>query len=210
MGACGSTNNNKTKQTFRRNHTNGKDTNIALQGANLDSSVGELVQDEGQSPVFKYIKEANIKKLTEMIRNNELDVNAYCFGGNKTALHVAILKTNSPALVEFLLMNNAKVDAVEKETGNTPIFLAAFDLKVDILSILLQYRPNIGHQNYNKEDIFTFLKENMKPEKNARTVKRSQLTPEEEDNYRRIMDMLNDYKEKNQSIQDLDQDDQVR
>ena len=68
------------------------------------------------------------------------------------------MKSNNPAVLNYLFKSGAKVDAIESETGNNVLFLAAVDLKVDFVELILSRNPNIKHTNKLSQNITQFLK----------------------------------------------------
>ncbi len=114
--------------------------------------------------------------IEQMFDKKEIEANEYNFGTNKTILHEAVLVSDSPELINCILEHKASVDAREIETGNTALFLAGIDLKVDIVRTLLKFNPDIKILNNNGQDIFTCLKETLIEKKNKGYSKAADLT----------------------------------
>ena len=155
-----------------------------------------------EDPIIKYLKTGNTKLLQDMIDNGQINVDDYAFGGDKTVLHEAVQISDSPDVIDLLLKNKADVNAIEKETGNTALFLASLDLKVELVKVILKYRPHIQHTNFKGQDVFAFLNENLIEKKG---VKKTDLTKEQLDRLQDILEQLKSYKQKD-NVEDLDEE----
>ena len=170
----------------------------------IDSSMANLKHDT-ESPVKTYLSTGNHKMIQEMLNRKEILPNDFIFSsGDKTLLHEAVIVSESPQLIETILKNGADINAVEKQTGNSALFFAALDLKLDVVSVLLNFKPNINIKNEKGQTIFTFLSENLIERKGT---KKTELTAEQSDRLRAIIDMLKEYKIKSESIENLDDED---
>ena len=89
----------------------------------------------------------------------------------------------------MIMQKGADIDKGEYQTGNTPIFLSAVDLKVDFVRNLLKYRPSLEHKNHNKQDIFEFLNYQLFEKRQ----KGRKMTDDEKEKYEKINKMLKEY-----------------
>lgn len=202
MGACCTATNKHERRSSNRNST----PNIKVEEIPDDASI----VDEGKprhgsnNPVQQYLRSGNTRGVQELIDRKEIIVNDYIYGGSdKTILHEAVQISDSDMVIETILNNRADVNAVEKETGNTALILAALDLKVDIVKTILKFNPNIRIRNRKGQDIFVFLNDYLVEKKGT---KKTDLTPEQSEKLHKIIDMLKDYKNKSESIENLDED----
>ena len=126
-----------------------------LKEADLDSS--HQMDDEEEDETIQILRRGQKKELQKLIDNYEDDINEYTFGQNRTLLLEAVMKCSNPAVIDMIMEKGADIDKEEYETGNTAIFLAAVDLKVDFVRELLKHQPNLEHKNHANENIFEFL-----------------------------------------------------
>jgi ankyrin repeat protein len=73
------------------------------------------------------------------------EVNLLTLGGNRP-LHVAV-QANAPAIAEFLIANGAEVDLPGGPQRVTPLHLAAFHGKIDVLRVLLAHGARTDLKN---------------------------------------------------------------
>lgn len=184
MGACcTSDDKNKKRRTSNLNSIQMK----------VDEIPDEVSNDYGkrkktnEKPIIQYLKTGNARLIQDMIDKKEIDVNEYVFGGDKTVLHEAVQISDHAAVVDVILKNKADVNAVEKETGNTALFLAALDLKVEIVRTILNYNPDMTIKNNKNQDVIKCVNENLIEK---RGVKKADLTIEQVERLQAILDML--------------------
>jgi ankyrin repeat protein len=206
MGACCTSDESKHKKTMYRKSR----PDMKVEGAPEDASVD--FGRKGEKPINRYIRNGDVRIIQGMISNGEIDVNDYIFGSNKTILHEAVLSGNSADLVECVLDNKADINLPEKETGNTALFLAGLDLKVDMVKVLVKYRPDLKIKNNNNQDIFQCLKSTLvnKDNKNGGYYKKAEMTNEEHEKYRLILEILSEYKHKTENAEVLDESENRR
>jgi hypothetical protein len=159
MGCCASQN-KKRAHTYNKPNT----TKIVPIDKDLSNANQNLSQRE-PNLIELAIKNGDIEELNDMFNKKEVTVSTQ-LGMNISILHYTVLKVNHPEVVEFIIKKGANVDEVEQETGNTPLFFAAVDLKESIVRVLLKYNPNINHKNNSGEDIFKFLERSLELKKN--------------------------------------------
>lgn len=207
MGACQSSNANKSKKT------RAKLSNISkVQDADVESSfnhgyINQLNHKSNKNDLNflqTIISTNDIDKLQKLISNNELPLNDYIFS-NKTVLHFAVQRANT-STVELLLLNGSNVDKPELETGNTALFLAALDLNLEMVVCLLKFNPNIGVVNKSNQNVINLLENTFvagisdsNREVTTHFVKKSALTVEEKNKLDSIFSLLNNasYKQTN-------------
>ena len=162
MGACESSNADGKRKARARGEgltSNGNRRTATkmprLKEADLDSS--HQMDDEEEDETIQILRRGQKKELQKLIDNYEEDINEYTFGQNRTLLLEAVMKCSNPAVIDMIMEKGADIDKEEYETGNTAIFLAAVDLKVDFVRELLKHQPNLEHKNHANENIFEFL-----------------------------------------------------
>ena len=160
MGACESSNADGNRKARTRGQGNNKNKRTAtkmpkLKTADLDDS--QQFDEQEIDKREEILRRGNKKELQKMIDNYDADINEYTFGQNKTLLLEACIVCPNPAVVDMIMEKGADIDKEEYETGNTAIFLAAVDLKVDFVRELLKHQPNLEHKNHANENIFEFL-----------------------------------------------------
>jgi len=153
----------------------------------LDSS-HQLEKEELDQRV-EILRRGVKKELQKMIDNYDDDIDEYTFGSNKTLLLEAVICCPNPAVIDMIMQKGADIDKGEYQTGNTPIFLSAVDLKVDFVRNLLKYRPSLEHKNHNKQDIFEFLNYQLFEKRQ----KGRKMTDDEKEKYEKINKMLKEY-----------------
>ena len=201
MGACCSTTNKKSEKRFRTSPTGIKVDEIPDERSILEDGKPNPAREK---PIHLALRTGNTRMVQDLIDRGEVKVNDYIFGGSdKTLLHEAVQTSDSWEVVETVLNNNADVNAVEKETGNTALIFAALDLKVEIVRSILKFHPNIKIKNRKGQDIFVFLNEYLIEKKGS---KRTDLTQDQSSKLQSIIEMLKEYKMKSESIENLDED----
>jgi ankyrin repeat protein len=200
MGACCTTTDKKERRTSNRNSTPNMKVDEIPDEASFVGNEGK----RNEKPIIKYIVTGDTQKIQELIDKNEIQVDEYIFGGSdKTILHEAVQVSQSPEVVDLLLNNRADVNAIEKETGNTALILAALDLKVDIVKVILKHKPNIKIKNRKGQDVFVVIQEYLIEKKGT---KKTDLTPEQNEKLSKIIEFLKEYKVKVESVENLDDD----
>lgn len=172
----------------------------SLNNMKINGEAGEA-GDNYNEILVKKLDAGDIKFLNSEIENGQLKVNEYRHGGNMGLLHLAVQRSKHPEVLETILQKGANVNLVETETGNTVLYIACLDLKVDFVKIILRYNPNIGHVNKKGEDIFVMMKNFFKEKTGAR---KSDMNEQEEEKYDAIMRMLEEYKQRNTNVEVMD------
>ena len=133
------------------------------------------------------LRRGNKKELQIMANNYPDDINEYSFGNNRTFLLEACIVCPNHCIIDMIMEKGADIDKEECNTGNTPIFLSALDLKVSFVRELLKYHPDLQHRNHANQDIFQFL--NNKLIEQRKNIGRD-LTYDEREKYEQIINML--------------------
>ena len=152
MGACCSTPNNKNK------HSRVTDQKQKCELDKADPNASQQIETNEINKREKILRRGLAHELETLVNNFDEDINSYVFGQNKTLLLEACIVCPNPDIIDFIMNKGANVDCEEYQTGNTPIFLCALDLKVDFVKKLLKYNPNLLHKNHSQQNIFDFLK----------------------------------------------------
>ncbi len=204
MGACCSSTNKSDRRQTKSNKSNQNKLKVE-EIPDERSFVDDKNANSKEKPIQMFLKTGNTRALQEMIDRKEINVDEYIFGGSdKTLLHEAVQTSDSWQIVETILNNRADVNAVEKETGNTALILAALDLKVDIVKSIIKFNPNISIKNRKNQDIFQFLNDYLIEKKG---IKKTDLTSEQKEKLQKIIELLNDYKLRAESVEQLDDED---
>ena len=200
MGAC-CTATSKHDKRSRKSNSSGVKVEEIPDERSIDDAQPAFTKEK---PIQIYLTSGNTRQIQELIDRNEISVHDYIFGGSdKTILHEAVQTSENFQVIETILNNKADVNAVEKETGNTALILAALDLKVDIVKSILKYNPNIRIKNRKGQDIFEFLNDYLIEKKGT---KKTDLTAEQRGKLQTIIELLNEYKIRNENIEDLDEE----
>ena len=184
MGVCCGNNNNK-KIRSRNNSTK---KNNKLKKADTNSSNNLKVTDINEKELI--LKRGIIHEIKDLINNLEDNINDYIFGQNKTLLIEACIVCPNCDVIDLIMEKGANIDCEEYQTGNTPIFFCALDLKVDFVQKLLKYHPNIYHKNHSQQNIFEFLKFQLFDQR--KSINR-EMTKIEKEKYEQIDNMLKKY-----------------
>jgi ankyrin repeat protein len=160
MGPCCSA---VPKHHQSEHNKNYKERKFNVQEANPENSMADdkpKIGNSGRNPSEHYIRTGDVLSLQKLIDNGDLLVNELTFdGGSKTALHVAVQNPHK-SVVELLLNNGSNVNIPELNTGNSAIFMAAIDFKVDYVDLLLiSSSINLTLRNNNNKDILEFLED---------------------------------------------------
>ena len=197
MGACESANSDGKQKARKRGEGLQKNKRTAtkmpkIAKSDLDSSH----QMDGEEEIDKRVEilqRGQKRELQRMIDCFSEDINDYAFGTNKTLLLEAVINCPNPAVIDMIMEKGADIDKEEYQTGNTAIFLAAVDLKVDFVRNLLKYQPNLQHRNHNNQDIFEYL--DFQLFKQRPKIGREMIQDEKE-KYNEIINILQEYAEK--------------
>ena len=182
MGACCSTAQNTNKQHSRSTHQKQKkELNKADPNASQQLEINEINERE------KILRRGITHELENLVNNFNEDINSYVFGQNKTLLLEACIVCPNPEIIDFIMEKGANVDCEEYQTGNTPIFLCALDLKVDFVQKLLKYHPNLLHKNHSQQNIFDFLKFQLFDQRKSLN---REMSRKEKEKYEQIENML--------------------
>ncbi len=195
MGACESSNaDGKRKARGRGEGLNKNGSRRAatkmpkLKKADLDSS-SQMDEVEAEDEKIQVLRRGQRKELKNMIEKykDDNDINDY-MDQNRTLLLEAVINCPNPEVIDMIMDKGADIDKEEYQTGNTAIFLAAVDLKVDFVRELLKYSPNLNHKNHNKQDISEFLDFQLVEQREKIGRK---MTAKEAEKYEQIKEMLN-------------------
>ena len=184
MGVCCGSDGGK-KIRSRNNPVNKK--NI-LKKADTNSSNNLKVIDINEKE--KILKRGIIHEIKDLVNNLEDNINDYIFGQNKTLLIEACIVCPNCDVIDIIMEKGANIDCEEYQTGNTPIFFCALDLKVDFVEKLLKYHPNISHKNHSQQNIFEFLQFQLFEQR--KSINR-EMTGREKEKYEQIDNMLKKY-----------------
>lgn len=200
MGVCcTSTNKNERRSSNVKSAQDMKVDVIPDEASILDDGGHRKI---GEKPIQQYLRAGDATQVKNYIERKEIVINEYTFGGaDKTLLHEAVQLSDNTEVISVILNAGADVNAIERETGNTALILAALDLKADMVRTILKYQPKIVIKNRKGHDIFVFLREYFTEKKGN---KKTDLTPEQEEKLQLIMEMLNDYKLRSDNIENLD------
>jgi len=205
MGACCTATNKKNDRRFRTSPSGLKVDEIPDERSILEDG---KPNPGSEKPIHIALRTGNTRLLQELIDRQEINVNDYIFGGSdKTLLHEAVQISESSQIVETVLNNKADVNALEKETGNTAIILAALDLKLEIVKTILKFNPNINIKNRKGQDIFLIINEYLIEKKGS---KKTDLSPEQSQKLQNIIEILKEYKVKSDNVENLDEDEKQR
>jgi ankyrin repeat protein len=205
MGACCTATNKKNDRRFRTSPSGVKVDEIPDERSVLEDGKSN---PGSEKPIHIALRTGNTRLLQELIDRQEINVNDYIFGGSdKTLLHEAVQISESFQIVETVLNNKADVNALEKETGNTALILAALDLKLEIVKSILKFNPNINIKNRKGQDIFLIINEYLIEKKGS---KKTDLTPEQSQKLQNIIEVLKEYKVKSDNVENLDEDEKQR
>ncbi len=197
MGICDSTTSNSKNQT-KRDIQEKRKSQIPSENIKLDVNM-----DESQSSVTlektnttTCLISGDINKIQKILNTQNIDVNDYN-KTNKTFFIEAIMKTEKTEIIEYLVVEKkANINLPEQQTGNTPIFLASVDLKINIVKLLLKHNPNIHHLNEENQNVIDFLKDwnNENEGMKRRSSLKRDLSLEEKEKFDGILNMLELYK----------------
>jgi len=196
MGVC-CTSSPKKNEKRSTNNKSSKDVKPDLVA---NDETYNLPNKPYQRPMFQYLISGDVKKIQDLIDRGEYTPNEY-IGNGKTLLHEAIQTSNCKEVIMCLLDNKWDVDVGESDSGNTSLFIACLDFKVEFVETLLKYQPDIKIKNAKGHDVFTHVYEFFIG-KNG--VKKTDMTPEQKIKYDKINSMLNEYKMKMESVEVLD------
>ncbi len=144
--------------------------------------------------VYQFIKKENKNDLIQFLTNNEIDINDYIFNNEMTILHRAIKLESSANYIDFLILKGSKIENVEIDTMDTPLYVAVNQLSVDIVFVILKYSPNIFHKNNENKELKDILEE----------ISRRKQTKEESIKFETILRMINDFRNKLEKTEKLD------
>jgi hypothetical protein len=182
MGTCCSTPQNTNHKTSRNHQSRQKNE---LQHA--DPNASQQIEDNEINETEKILRRGITHELENLVNNFNEDINSYVFGQNKTLLLEACIVCPNPDIIDFIMNKGANVDCEEYQTGNTPIFLCALDLKVDFVKKLLKYNPNLLHKNHSQQNIFDFL--NFQLVDQRKSLNR-EMSRKEKEKYEEIENLL--------------------
>lgn len=184
MGICESNNKNQ-KQTYN------KPTNNKLKPINQDASIASVNAPFNENNVEKIIKNSNTYELKNLIESGELDVN-FRVTPNASLLLYSVIKQADVNIIQYLVSKGADVNEQEIETGNTAIYFASMELNEEVVDLLLENNANLDIRNRKDETIFEFLKNYYEKDDDEE----NQKTPEEMEQYRRVVYKLSTNKKK--------------
>ena len=197
MGACckTTTNEKSAQEKYEERRKKNLNEQIKIDTKILDESTSS--HKTGKT-TKNCLATGDIAKLEEILDSQKINVNDYN-GSNKNFFHEAIISTNSAEIIEMLIKKRkADINLPELQTGNTAIFLASVDLKVEIVQTLLRYKPKLNHLNEEKQTVIDFLNEwnNIFKEASERRISslKRELSPEERYKFEEILHLLNEYK----------------
>lgn len=213
MGCCQSQN-NKPKQTYNKPAAHPSKLKPINQEQSIDKGPNDSDQDHNKLEVL--FKQGRVEKLENLINSGELDANKK-INENYTLLLYAVVKQVDIDFIRFLLNKGADVNAKELETGSTSLFFASLDLNSKLVDLILNFKPDIGHQNLKGENIFKFLENNIENRgqqsvdkkiddneieildkgddsfRNTKSLKKLELSPEDQIAYQNILASLEEY-----------------
>ena len=181
MGACCSTPHNTNKHSRITDQKQKSELDKADPNASQQIETNEINKRE------KILRRGLTHELETLVNNFDEDINSYIFGQNKTLLLEACIVCPNPDIIDFIMNKGANVDCEEYQTGNTPIFLCALDLKVDFVKKLLKYNPNLLHKNHSQQNIFDFL--NFQLVDQRKSLNR-EMSRKEKEKYEEIENLL--------------------
>ena len=181
MGACCSTPHNTNK------HSRVTDQKQKCELDKADPNASQQIETNEINKREKILRRGLTHELETLVNNFDEDINSYVFGQNKTLLLEACIVCPNPDIIDFIMNKGANVDCEEYQTGNTPIFLCALDLKVDFVKKLLKYNPNLLHKNHSQQNIFDFLKFQLFDQRKSLN---REMTRKEKEKYQQIESML--------------------
>jgi|LauGreDrversion4_2_1035121.scaffolds.fasta_scaffold1249435_1 ankyrin repeat protein len=196
MGTVCTSLNDKKYSKLKKNETEkmssetdgGKDHNTNMKDHNTNMKISKDFQ------VYQFIKKENRNDLIQFLITNEIDINDYIFNNEMTILHRAIKLESSANYVEFLILKGSKIENVEIDTMNTPLYIAVNQLSEDIVFVILKYSPNIFHKNNENKELKDILDE----------ISKSKLSKEQSIKFEKIVRMINDFKIKLEKTEKLD------
>ena len=152
-----------------------------------DPNASQQIETNEINKREKILRRGLTHELETLVNNFDEDINSYIFGQNKTLLLEACIVCPNPDIIDFIMNKGANVDCEEYQTGNTPIFLCALDLKVDFVKKLLKYNPNLLHKNHSQQNIFDFL--NFQLVDQRKSLNR-EMSRKEKEKYEEIENLL--------------------
>jgi ankyrin repeat protein len=198
MGPCCSATPKHHPSVHNKNY---KERRSNVQEANPENSV--IMEDKpkfrSRNPAEHFIITGDIVSLQKLIDDGELHINELTFdGGSKTPLHFAVQNPHR-AVVELLIANGADVNIPELNTGNSAIFMAAIDYKVEYVEMLLRSsKLNIGLNNNNNKDIVEFLDD-------FKNLKSQRISAEDKGKLDLIIRRISEAVERNRNVEVLDE-----
>lgn len=213
MGCCQSQNTNH-KQTYNKPAAHPSKLKPINQEQSVDK--GHNDSDQEHNKLEMLFKQGRIEKLEDMINSGELDPNKK-INENYTLLLYSVVKQVDIDFIRFLLNKGADINAKELETGNTALFFASLDLNSRLVDLLINFKPDISHQNLKGENIFKFLENNIENRgvhsidkklddneievldkgddsfKHTKSLKKLELSPEDQIAYQNILSSLEEY-----------------
>lgn len=91
----------------------------------------------------------DILEFLSFLIKNDVNVNEVDLDGN-SPLIIAVNK-NMKQILRMLLANGANVDHKVSDSGNTALHIAVQSCDIEVVQIILSYRPNLGIVNKNNE-----------------------------------------------------------
>jgi ankyrin repeat protein len=156
MGACCSAVDKNTRHTkdYKNQKTDIQEADINKSNENIKPKTNSRISGEA------FLRDGDIKTIQGLINDGEFGVNDLIFdGGSKTALHIAIQNPHK-SVVELILNKGADVNIPELNTGNSAIFMAAIDFKLEYVDLLFNTnKVNFELRNNNGKDIFEYLED---------------------------------------------------
>lgn len=187
MGVCGAA---EQQPTNRKKSQQGRP---ALKKADLNASYSVTTGEVDKR--IKILQKGFNNELEEMINDYDEDINEYTFGQNKTLLIQAVISCPNVDVIELIMDKGADINCKERQTGNTALFLAALDLKVEFVKQLLKYNPDMSIKNNYDQDIFEFLEFQLVEQ---RKNNNRELEAKERRRYNQIKKLLRDAAKKNE------------
>lgn len=153
MGTCCSA---KEEENKNRNYLNNN------QGRRKIKDISDISIESGdvRDPRLTILKNGNTKEIQNMLQQTKSkgEINECVFrNNNRTMLLEAIEICNDVNIIEMIIRNGGDVNKEEQDTGNTPLFLAAKNLKTDFVQLILKYNPNLLHKNFKRQNILEYL-----------------------------------------------------